>query len=78
MTEKTLAEAVSPIKPAHKFVLATKYGWAVPILLGILLLVAVFASLCIGAYPVPLCAFHDFGAAPASGLSMALTVLHGT
>ena len=54
MTEKTLAEAVSPIKPAHKFVLATKYGWAVPILLGILLLVAVFASLCIGAYPVPL------------------------
>ena len=33
MTEKTLAEAVCPIKPAHKFVLATKYGWAVPIVL---------------------------------------------
>ena len=53
MTEKTLAEAVCPIKPAHKFVLATKYGWAVPIVLGVLLALAVFASMCIGAYPIP-------------------------
>jgi iron complex transport system permease protein len=53
MTEKTIAEPVISIKPAPKFWLAAKYGWAVPILLGVLLLMTVFASLCIGAYPVP-------------------------
>jgi iron complex transport system permease protein len=53
MTVKSIAEFAVPALPARKASLMTRYGWAVPILLGVLLALAVFASLCIGAYPIP-------------------------
>ncbi len=50
MTETTMAEtAVTDPSPSSEGI---KHGWAIPVLLGVAVLVAMLASLCIGAYPM--------------------------
>jgi iron complex transport system permease protein len=53
VTEMILAETAKPDKPLSELSSARKrYGWAIPILLGVAVLLAMVASLCIGAYPM--------------------------
>ena len=50
MTESTITHRTNAVLPRVFF--AQKYGWAVLVLLGVGLLLAIFASLCVGAYPI--------------------------
>jgi iron complex transport system permease protein len=52
IAESTMSDRVVSEPPVPKILFAQKYGWAVPILLGLALLLAMFASLCVGAYPM--------------------------
>ena len=53
MTETTVAEPATSDKPIPTPLAAhEKYGWATPVLLGVAVLLAMCASLCIGAYPM--------------------------
>ena len=51
MTETTAVEA-APFQANALSSVRKKYGWAVPVLLGVGVLLAMLASLCIGAYPM--------------------------
>lgn len=51
MTETTMAETAIPLATNLSSV-RKKYGWVVPLLLGAGVLLAMLASLCIGAYPM--------------------------
>jgi iron complex transport system permease protein len=51
VTETTIAEAAIP-QTSELSLMRKKYGWAVPFLLGAGVLLAMLASLCIGAYPM--------------------------
>lgn len=42
----------APVSRAKAVLFTVKYGWAVPIVLGVALTLAIFASLCIGMYPM--------------------------
>ena len=51
MTETTMASALpKETKPPSE---GSRRGWAIPLLLGVAVLLAMVASLCIGAYPMP-------------------------
>ncbi len=52
MTEMTVAAKAAPYASAPKVLLAEQCDWAIPLLLGVGVLVAMLASLCIGAYPI--------------------------
>jgi iron complex transport system permease protein len=52
MTETTMAAKAILVPQAPKHHFAQKYDWAIPILLGLAVLLAMLASLCIGAYPM--------------------------
>jgi iron complex transport system permease protein len=54
MREISVTAQAMLVTSAEKTLLARKYGWAVPVLLGLALLLAVLVSLCIGAYPISL------------------------
>ncbi len=41
-----------PVAHAKAISLPAKYGWAAPVLLGLALILAIFASLCVGMYPM--------------------------
>ncbi len=51
MTNSTVAEKAEP-RPTALYLAQKKYGWSVPLLLGAGVLVAMLASMCIGAYPM--------------------------
>jgi iron complex transport system permease protein len=52
MTELTMANPGTPVVSAQKVSFTRRHGWAIPILLLLTLLLAVLASLCLGAYPM--------------------------
>src|ERR1700676_3504216 len=52
MTEMTLAREAMPKTPAARNLFTEKYGWAIPLLLGAGVLLAMLGSLCIVAYPM--------------------------
>jgi iron complex transport system permease protein len=54
MTEITMAANVMPAVAAPKTPSSDNGGWAIPLLLGVGVLLAMLASLCIGAYPMSL------------------------
>jgi iron complex transport system permease protein len=49
---ESIAHRTNPVLPRVLF--TRKYGWAVPALLGVGLLLAIVASICVGAYPISL------------------------
>jgi iron complex transport system permease protein len=53
MTEATSTAQSVPLASAPEISLRKRFGWAIPILLGAAVLLAMLASLCIGAYPMP-------------------------
>ena len=52
MTEMTMTAKVMPTESVPKVLSREKFDWAIPLLLGVGVLVAILASLCIGAYPM--------------------------
>jgi iron complex transport system permease protein len=52
MTGMTLAREAIPEMSAARNLFTEKYGWAIPLLLGAGVLLAMLGSLCIGAYPM--------------------------
>ncbi|MGA2107087.1 MAG: iron ABC transporter permease [Syntrophorhabdales bacterium] len=53
MTEAIMTETAVPDSLTTKLAFTRKrYGWAIPILLGVAVLLAMLASLCMGAYPM--------------------------
>jgi iron complex transport system permease protein len=53
MTGSVMTDRAVPSPPVLRVLFAQKYGWVIPILLGLSVLLAMLASLCIGAYPIP-------------------------
>ena len=49
-----MANQSVPMARTPKVFFTQKYSWAIPILLGLTLIVAMFASVCVGAYPIPM------------------------
>jgi iron complex transport system permease protein len=52
MTEVTMAGRAIATASLPKIFISQKYGWLTPVLLGMAVLLAMLASLCIGAYPM--------------------------
>ncbi len=52
MTETMVAAKAAPADCVTQSLPAEKYGWAIPLLLGVGVLLAILASLCIGAFPM--------------------------
>ncbi len=53
MTEATIENRAVPTVSVPRLRFTQRYGWVIPLLLGALVLLAMLASLCIGAYPLP-------------------------